>query len=105
MNSNEILQDDLRKLLDALDLGTHARPATPHEVFQECIREVYRLKAAQPQNILDRLDAAQTTLKDAARLLTDYYVAPIANGKVAVLDGPVPMEASFLSHGDYTPAR
>jgi hypothetical protein len=44
MDSNQVLQDDLRELLEALELGTHARPASPHEVFQECIAEVRRLK-------------------------------------------------------------
>lgn len=28
-----VMQDDLRELLDALDLGTHARPVSPHQVM------------------------------------------------------------------------
>ena len=31
----EVYQDDIHDLLEALDLGTHARPESPHEVLQE----------------------------------------------------------------------
>jgi len=32
---HEVFQDDMHDLLEYLDLGTHARPDSPHEVLQE----------------------------------------------------------------------
>ncbi len=35
--SSDVMQSDLRELLLALDMGDHARPQSPHEVFQEAL--------------------------------------------------------------------
>ena len=85
MTSEEVLQRDLRDLLGALGLPDCARPQTPHQVFRECIAEVRRLKAAEPQNIVERIAIAETTLRDAKALLDSYYVKPAADGMVALL--------------------
>lgn len=45
MASDAVMQSDLRELLVALDMGDHARPQSPHEVFQEALAEVRRVKA------------------------------------------------------------
>jgi hypothetical protein len=43
----DVYQDDVRALLDALDLGTHARPVSPHMVVQdEVLPAVRKLKRA-----------------------------------------------------------
>lgn len=44
MSDNSLIQDDLRKLLDALGLFSGARPQTPHEVMLEAIAEAARLR-------------------------------------------------------------
>lgn len=36
--------DDLRKLLNALHLGDHARPIPPAEVFQQCLDEIAQVQ-------------------------------------------------------------
>lgn len=44
-----VLQDDLRQLLELLGLPTHARPQSPHEVFQEALG-VLRKRLPSPLN-------------------------------------------------------
>jgi hypothetical protein len=34
-NQSDVFQEDVRDLLEALGLGTHARPKSPHEVIQD----------------------------------------------------------------------
>lgn len=48
-----VLQADLRDLLNALGMGDHARPQSPHEVFQGCVAEVRRRLAR-----IEELEAA-----------------------------------------------
>ena len=73
--SNEVLQEDLRDMLEALGLGYYARPQSPHKVFRECIDEVKRIKASEPTDIVKRLAIARETMDDASSLLRMYYLS------------------------------
>lgn len=52
----EIYQDDIHALLDALGLGTHARPESPHDVLhKEIIPEIrkHRRKLREIEDLTD----------------------------------------------------
>ena len=41
---SDVMQNDMRHLMDVLNISTHARPISPHEVFiSEIIPEVVKL--------------------------------------------------------------
>jgi len=46
----ELMQDDIGDLLEALGDVRCARPRTPHEVLQECIERVRRLRTASHED-------------------------------------------------------
>lgn len=50
---NGILQDDLRRMLEALGLPSGARPCSPHEVFQTALSEMKRRLAGSSNEIRD----------------------------------------------------
>lgn len=74
-SDTDVYQDDVHDLLEALDLGTHARPVSPHMVVQEeVLPEVRRLREA-----VDRLrgtlaNAIDTALKGDERYIGTGYV-------------------------------
>lgn len=45
-----LLQDDLREILDALGLGTHARPKSPHQVFQDEVLPALKRRLRRKRN-------------------------------------------------------
>ena len=46
--SVSVMQDDLAKILEALDLGSHARPKSPHDVvIDEVLPAIRRLQASE----------------------------------------------------------
>ncbi|MCX7322200.1 MAG: hypothetical protein NT113_22910 [Hyphomicrobiales bacterium] len=53
------LQEDLRQMLEALGMSDHARPYSPHRVFQEALNEMKRQLAAVPRSAA--IVAAPTT--------------------------------------------
>ena len=44
------LQEDLRQMLEALGMSAHARPYSPHRVFQEALNEMKRQLVAVPRS-------------------------------------------------------
>lgn len=58
-NSYDIAQSDLAELLNVLGMGDHARPQSPHEVFQEALR-VLRARLGKPSPNSTRTGATET---------------------------------------------
>lgn len=44
-DERDAVMRDLGLLLDALGLGSHARPQSPHDVMMMCVAEARRLRA------------------------------------------------------------
>lgn len=49
-NDSGIAQSDLAELLNVLGMGDHARPQSPHEVFQEALGVLRKRLAEHPTN-------------------------------------------------------
>jgi hypothetical protein len=47
VSEQDIMQDDLRELLDALGMFSGAQPQSPHEVMQNAIAAVRRLRKVE----------------------------------------------------------
>lgn len=73
MSDEDVMQSDLRELLLALDMGDHARPQSPHEVFQDALAEVRRIKARLA-------DVEEALTPFAAILMNGEPVGPIPRG-------------------------
>lgn len=66
MSNSDIAQSDLAELLTVLDMGDHARPQSPHEVFQEALGVLrQRLAENSRQRERDASRALRRILKRA----------------------------------------
>lgn len=66
-----LLQDDLKELLNILDMPDHARPQSPHDVFQEALRHL-RIALARLA-VTPAITAGEAEVERVARLFHDRY--------------------------------
>lgn len=93
------LQEDLRQMLEALGMSDHARPYSPHRVFQEALNEMKRQLAAVPRSAAiaaepvlwesrTRIDGEWTEWKNVGQVIDDFKAGPwrpyIENGTVEI---------------------
>ena len=62
------LQEDLRQMLEALGMSDHARPYSPHRVFQEALNEMKRQLAAVPRSAATSATDLLAWLRDETSL-------------------------------------
>lgn len=65
LDDSDILQNDLRELLDVLGMPSGAQPRSPHKVFQDALAEVKRL--ASQSNWVSTDDADWRTVLRVTR--------------------------------------
>lgn len=104
-SEREVMLDDLSALLRALGFGDHARPISPHEVMQDCIRAV-RETVARDIAARTRAEAAEQREREAGAKLeamkTDGRYLPfhavmwnVVNDQVCRVQHPVGTPCSF----------
>lgn len=85
-NSSDIAQSDLAELLTVLGIGDHARPQSPHEVFQEALG-VLRERLASPSPSLAVVPEVVRRLDDGSMLAIDRWdVKEMADAVFAIHD-------------------
>lgn len=81
-NDSDIAQSDLAELLTVLGMGDHARPQSPHEVFQEALC-ILRNRLATATAEAAQLQAEVEALKGAS----DMAKAEVAFAQQDEVDG------------------
>lgn len=103
-NSSDIAQSDLAELLTILGMGNHARPQSPHEVFQEALG-VLRQRLVATEHWSDcavhnepALPAGPCNRGGASR----FKLVPKEPTDGMQQDGLAALEAAICTHGKPT---
>ncbi|MEU7656810.1 hypothetical protein AB0C41_32845 [Micromonospora taraxaci] len=74
------LQEDLRQMLEALGMSAHARPYSPHRVFQEALNEMKRQLVAVPRSAASTVEpVADFATEEQLRELFGEEDEPLAD--------------------------
>ncbi|GJE55242.1 hypothetical protein [Methylobacterium thuringiense] len=105
-NDQDTLHADLSELLTILGMGDHARPQSPHEVFQEAL-SVLRLRLASPQQPTGTGDPDRPVASGIEAATADETRSGSAEGKspvneVETPDYPSPVSVETQTEGGRT---